>query len=67
MAGWIKIPLGREVGLDPSNIVLDGDQLPIPLKRGSGVETGGSGGSVNRGPGPRVRPQKLCKKIIGYF
>jgi len=23
--GWIKIPLGREVGLDPGDIVLDGD------------------------------------------
>jgi len=29
MAGWIKIALGREVGLDPSNIVLDGTQLPL--------------------------------------
>ena len=24
------MPLGREVGLDPSNIVLDGTQLPLP-------------------------------------
>jgi len=29
-AGWIKMPVGREVGLDPSNIVLDGTQLPLP-------------------------------------
>jgi len=28
MAGWIKMPLGREVGLDQSNIVLEGTQLP---------------------------------------
>jgi len=28
MAGWIKIPLGREVGLDPSNIMLDGNPAP---------------------------------------
>ena len=31
--GWIKMPLGMEVGLSPSDIVLDGDQLPSP-KRG---------------------------------
>jgi len=29
-AGWIKMPLGMEVGLDPSNIVLDGDPAPLP-------------------------------------
>jgi len=33
MAGWIKMPLGREIGLCPSDIVLDGTQLPSP-KRG---------------------------------
>ena len=27
-AGWIRIPLGTEVGLDPGDIVLDGDPLP---------------------------------------
>jgi len=26
--GWIKIPLGSEVGLGPGHIVLDGDQAP---------------------------------------
>jgi len=26
--GWIKVPLGTEVGLVPGDIVLDGDQLP---------------------------------------
>jgi len=34
MAGWIKMPLGREVGLDASNIVLDGDPAP-PKKKGT--------------------------------
>jgi len=34
MAGWIKMPLVREVGLDPSNIVLEGTQLHPPLKGG---------------------------------
>jgi len=30
MAGWIKMPLGMEVGLGSGNIMLDGDQLPSP-------------------------------------
>jgi len=32
MAGWIKMPLNRKVGLDPSDIVLDGDYAPLPKK-----------------------------------
>jgi len=32
MAGWIKMRLGTEVGLDPGDIVLDGDSAPPPLK-----------------------------------
>jgi len=31
-AGWIKMPRGREVGLSPSDIVLDGDPAPPPQK-----------------------------------
>jgi len=30
MAGWIKMPLGREVCLSPSDIVLYGDPAPLP-------------------------------------
>jgi len=33
MSEWIKMPLSREVGLSPSNIVLDGDPAP-PLPKG---------------------------------
>jgi len=33
MAGWTKMPLGREVGLSPSDILLDGDPAPLS-KRG---------------------------------
>ena len=33
MAGWIKMPLGMEVGLNPGDFVLDGTQPPSP-KRG---------------------------------
>jgi len=32
MAGWIKMPLGREVGLSPSDIVSDKDAAPLPQK-----------------------------------
>jgi len=32
MAPWIKMPLGRKIGLDPSDIVLDGDAAPLPKK-----------------------------------
>jgi len=32
MAGWIKMPLGTEVGLSIGDIVLDGDPAPPPLK-----------------------------------
>ena len=35
MARWIKIPLGRKVGFDPSDIVLDGDPAPFPQKAGT--------------------------------
>jgi len=34
MAGWIKMPLGRKVALDPSDIVLDGDPAPLPKNGG---------------------------------
>ena len=33
-AGWIKMPLGTEVGLGPGDIVLDGDPAP-PQKGGT--------------------------------
>jgi len=32
-AGWIKMPLGTEVGLGQGDIVLDKAQLPLPKKR----------------------------------
>jgi len=31
-AGWIKLPLGTEVGLGPDHIVLSGDPAPLPRK-----------------------------------
>jgi len=32
MAGWITMPLGREIDLSPSDIVLDRDPAPLPEK-----------------------------------
>jgi len=32
MARWIKMLLGKEVGLSPDDIVLDGDTAPLPQK-----------------------------------
>jgi len=32
MDRWIKMPLGRKVGLDPSDTVLHGDPGPLPKK-----------------------------------
>jgi len=32
--GWIKMPLGIEVGIGPGHIVLDGDPAPPPPKTG---------------------------------
>jgi len=34
MDGWIKMPLGREVGLGQSDIVLDGDPAAAPQNGG---------------------------------
>ena len=32
MAGWIKMPLGKEVGLGQGDFMLDGDPAPPPKK-----------------------------------
>jgi len=36
-AGWIKMPLGIEVGLGPDHIVLDGQPAP-PKKGGTALQ-----------------------------
>jgi len=40
--GWMKMPLGNEVGLGPGHIVLDGD--PVGTQHPTGCQ--GSNGSV---------------------
>ena len=37
-AGWIKMPLGTEVGLGPGHIVLNRDPATPPPKRGTGPQ-----------------------------
>jgi len=37
MAGWIKMPLGTEIGLIASDILLDGDPAPPPPEGGGGA------------------------------
>ena len=69
MAGWIKMPLSMEVGLGPSDIVLDGDLAPIPLPQ-KGPEPPFFGpyllrpnGWMNQDAtwyGDRPRPRRLC-------
>jgi len=66
-AGWIKMPLGMELGLDPNDIVLDGDPAPLPKK---GVEPPIFGpclicpnGWMDQGAtwyGGRPRPKRHC-------
>ena len=34
--GWIKMPLGTDVGLGPGDIVLDGDPA-LPIDRGTAI------------------------------
>jgi len=68
MAGWIKIPLGREVGLIPSDIVLDGNPAPPPLRRGRSPPIFGPGllwphGWMDEGVtwyGRRPQPRPHC-------
>jgi len=50
MPEWIKMSLGSEVGLSPSNIVLDGDPAPPPPKVGAAY--------------PSVRPMSIVAKRL---
>ena len=38
-AGWIRIPLGTEIGLSPGDTVLDDDSAPLPLPKEGGWST----------------------------
>jgi len=54
MAGWIKMPLGMEVGLGPGNFVLDGDRAP-PLQKGG------------RAPLPKFSARVHCGQTAGWI
>jgi len=49
--GWIKMKLGKQVGLGPGDIVLDGNPAPSPPK--------GGGGTV-----PNFRPMSVVAKRL---
>jgi len=48
--GWIKIPLGTEVGLGAGHIVLYGDRPSFPTERGTAAPTFVVYGHRKRGP-----------------
>jgi len=52
-AGWIKMPLGMEVGLGPGHIVLDGDPAP-PQKGGTS-------------PLPQFSAHVYCGQTVGWI
>jgi len=68
-AGWIKMPVGMEVGLSPGYFVLDGDPAHCP-KRGGAHPIFGlrilwpngcmDQGATWRGVRPRPRPTRYC-------
>jgi len=51
MAGWIKMPLGMEVG--PGDFVLDGNSAPLPEK--------------GAGPPPPVAAHVYCGQTAGWI
>ena len=53
MVGWMKMPLGMEVGLGPGDILLDGD--PAPLRKKGGQQ-----------PPPNFRPT-YCGQMAGWI
>ena len=73
MAGWIKMPLGMEVGLGSGDFVLDGDQAPPSPK--IGVEVGLGPGHIvrdgtqllspKRGQSPQFSAHLYCGQTAG--
>jgi len=50
-AGWIKMPLGMELGLGPCQIVLDGDSAPATPAKGA------------QQPRPSFRPMPIVATV----
>jgi len=71
MAGWINMPLGTQVGLDLSNIVLDGDPAASFNKKGQSVPVFGPcllrpNGWMEKDAtwyGSRPRPRPHCVRL----
>jgi len=58
-AGYIKMPLGMEVGLSPGDFVLDGDSAPSP-KRGGAPPVFGPSIVAKRLHGSRCHGMRHC-------
>ena len=64
MAGLIKIPLDMEVGLDPGDVVLDGDPAAPPPKKGG---TAPSLFSVDVTWGQTVAHVSHCWALVNWW
>jgi len=53
MVGWIRMPLGTEVGLGPEDIVLDGD--PAPQRMGTAA------------PPPHFMAHVYCGQTVAHL
>ena len=81
--GWIKMPLGTEVGLGPGRIVLDGNPAPPPQKRWQSRIRMSLGTEISLRPrllwpngwmnqddtgyGSMPRPRRHCTQLIPLF
>jgi len=63
--GWIKIPLGTEVGLRPDDIVLDGDPA-LPTERGTAAPTFRSMSIVWPNGRPSQQLPISCRSIMSF-
>ena len=63
MSGWVEMPLGREVGVNPSDIVFSGEPAPFPKTAGwmkipLSMEVDLSSGYIVSDGDPAPPPQK---------
>jgi len=60
MVGWIKVPLGMEVGLGPGHIMLDREGPSSPTERGTVA-------SLAFWPMSVVAKQLPCQQLLSSF
>jgi len=64
-AGWIKMPLGTEVGLGPDDIMLDGDPALPPQKGASFPKRGRP--TRKRGGAPQFSAHVYCSQTAAWI